>query len=711
MKLTYLLASLVVLSPSFAHPFMGKIDRKRSSSASPCETTARPHRIVAKHREGNGIGYPRGYSSLDGFFSYSYGGAVHPFVDVRAHITNDTKWAYNAGIGLRGIVESMRAIFGANFFYDYREGRHRPFNQVGAGLELLGKRWDVRLNGYAPVGKSKKTYFNGFTKFSGNNALFSKRYEVAMYGFDLGVGVVLARQKHWDLHAKLEGYYFHGDFGKQFGGGLFELATDITRYITLKGQVSYDTHFQWIGQGEASLNIPLGRRIEKRHTALACGSLAELEERISEAVDRFEMIVTINHRKNGAAINPLTGQPLFFVFVDNTSHSLGTFESPFPTLAQAETLSTPADVIYVFPGDGTTTGMNQGITLQNNQSLIGSDFLLPVQTSFGRSSIPAQTTQVPSITNTSGDTVTLASNNNTVAGFNITSLTGNGIIGNGTTKNIAIIQNTVTSALQDFSIFQSEGYLIVDNNVSLGIDGLLLSGSLSADILIANNTFQNDNTVGIGIQMSGNMIALSTVNIIGNNFIGNGAATSSFQGITILSAGGAGSPILLAPFTATIANNRAFNMLQFLNFESNGNPSAMDARVIKNSGDGFGQIAMSFSSNGTGGAGGAAGGPLTLVVNGNTMTNANAQGISSNAISVASHTIGGRGGNIASLQLANNTATAQGQTGFNLTNLNSSFTIESPAFNASPAQALQAVEAMNNGSFTTSGTFTFVPFE
>ena len=435
-----------------------------------CRLYSRPHRVSVKHREGNGIGYPRGYSTLEGFISFSDQGAVHSFLDLRAHLTNDQKWAYNAGLGLRTVVPSRRALFGANLFYDYRDGRHRRFNQIGAGVELLGKKWDFHANGYVPILGSGKKYFDGFTKFKGHSALFAKRFEVAMYGFDIALGGYLYKHKSWGLHTKLGGYYFHGDFGKVFGGGLFELRTEFSRYVTIKGQASYDTHFKWIAQGEIALNFFLGPHLEIQNSKLSCLSLQKLENRVTESVDRFEMIVTLNHRKKSRAINPLTGNPLFFAFVDNTSSSAGTFESPFPTLSQAQTLS--PDVIYIFPGDGTSNGMNTGITLISNQSLIGSAAPFTVTTRFGLRTIPAQTLNTPIIQPTPGSNVINLANNNTVSGLTIISNpTGNsvGIEGN-VVQGAKITFNRLiqTGAENSLNFLGFTGNLEMNNNVFEG---------------------------------------------------------------------------------------------------------------------------------------------------------------------------------------------------------------------------------------------------
>ena len=69
-------------------------------------------------------------------------------------------------------------------------------------------------------------------------------------------------------------------------------------------------------------------------------------------------------------------------YVDN-SHGLaacagknGHEDCPFTTLVEAETASDSNDVIYVKPGDGTSTGQDEGIALQAGQRLVGAGVAL-----------------------------------------------------------------------------------------------------------------------------------------------------------------------------------------------------------------------------------------------------------------------------------------------------------------------------------------------
>ena len=123
-------------------------------------------------------------------------------------------------------------------------------------------------------------------------------------------------------------------------------------------------------------------------------------------------------------------------------------------LAQAQDNSSPNDIIYVFPGDGTTTGMDSGISLKANQKFWGSGVSHSIQTSEGTISIPAQSSSSPTITNTNIDTdgnaITLATNN-AISGFTITSAMNDAIYGTDPQSlevSSCTIENTTTYAIE-----------------------------------------------------------------------------------------------------------------------------------------------------------------------------------------------------------------------------------------------------------------------
>lgn len=303
---------------------------KKSAAAQEISSErARPFRITARNLEGNGIGFDQGYTSLDVFLSGTPKDEnMLLFTDLRGHIFNNGKWAANGGLGFRYSRNCW--AYGLNAFYDYRDAKHRYFQQIGAGFEALGKKWAFRLNGYFPL-ERKKTYFDGFWKFKGHHALFSKRSELTFAGFDAEVERDLYRKGDFGISALFSGYYLNGAYDRYAAGGLLNVKLNITPYITVQGTGSYDNQFKARGSGEVSLNLPLGKI--KKQKACPSNSLAE---KLVSPVFRFEIIPTKTHHKTSYFTDPVTGDPVFFIFVDNTrGHSDGTWKNPYGDLDEA----------------------------------------------------------------------------------------------------------------------------------------------------------------------------------------------------------------------------------------------------------------------------------------------------------------------------------------------------------------------------------------
>lgn len=206
-----------------------------------------------------------------------------------------------------------------------------------------------------------------------------------------------------------------------------------------------------------------------------------LTAQMVQPVARQEIVVTRHHTDTAPASN-------VFIFVDNLSHSQGTFESPYTSLLAAQNNSNPGDIIYVFPGDGTTNQMNAGITLKQNQKFWGSGVSHPLATNLGNIVIPALTISNPKITNTGGSGITLAEGVE-VSGFTVYHPEGNGVVG------------TLRSAtLTDLFVFGCTSYGInitesgtapaslilarLDVAFSPNSDGMLITVAQSTDLTI-----------------------------------------------------------------------------------------------------------------------------------------------------------------------------------------------------------------------------------
>lgn len=426
-----------------------KSQMKQNEGAGP-EMGPHPMRVTFRHIEGRGIGYGDGYTSLTGFFAPNPEGlTVLPFVDLRGHVFDDGRFAANAGFGLRGILGDCW-VLGGNAYYDFRNTKHQNFNQVSAGLEALHPRWEVRANGYLPVGRKtsglyqvSETSTATLNSFVGHNALIDycqSRYgkmQYAMRGVNSEVGYHVFLSKNYDVFVAAGPYYFNFD-SKNAVGGKIRAAVKIFDYLTLEIMDSYDSRFKEIFQGQISVNIPFGQRqdLSKSKTFAKCDRAYTLNQRMVQDVERQEIIVIDRKRTTkercevAIALDPTTGDPLNFVFVNNTSHSDGTFESPYPTLMEAQNNSGPGNVIYVYAGDGTTTGYEEGIVLQDDQLLWGASTTHYLNTQFGPALIPPQSSDMPYITNfnnTKKNDVILIANNNEISGLNILVYNQNGI--------------------------------------------------------------------------------------------------------------------------------------------------------------------------------------------------------------------------------------------------------------------------------------------
>ena len=662
----------------------------------------RNYSISARSLQGNGVGFNKGYSSLDTLILFSQMNGVYPFFDLRGHLFNDGKWAANAGFGMRFKPESKDLLIGFNAFYDYRDATHSHFNQFAGGLEFSGPRWDININGYFPFGKRKHFYRSGFERFQGHSAFFLKKAEFPFIGGDLRIGTTLYSHPVFNFYASMGAYDFYGQYGKNAAGGFFDLKLNVTSYLTFEGWVSYDSNFRWRGNGELRLTIPFGLnlkgRVDSEETWIA--------NKLSQHVPRFEIIVTDIHKKRAIARNPSTNDPYYFLFVDNAfGSSDGSIENPFTNFTEAQAASSPGDVIYVFPGNGTSQGMNLGITLLDDQILTGANVTLPALTSFGLKSIPPQASTAPIISNT-GDTVTLG-NNNTVSGFAIISTGGNGISGTNTT-NATITDNAITSNSTDINLSSFTGTAIITGNASQGTNGININGQSDTNgfaVLISNNNFANSNTgnsTSIIIADFSGAPLTSFVTISSNRFIGDSGATSTLTAINVAEAS-----FFDTNLAVTIVNNSAINLFKFMDIESSFG-GTLSADIDGNIGSSFGGDGIFLNSSSTSTPPAAS---MNAVVTNNVVLNANLQAGGSSGININAAGVGT--GTINSLKLVNNIASAPASSGFTLTSPSAaSFVLQSPAFNKGATAALNAVEALNTGSFSaTAANFTYIPLQ
>ena len=483
-----------LLPLSLAISAMGYADASQEEMPKQCSTPNRVMHVGVRQTEARGVGYKSGYSTLEAFGIYNRCTSFMPFIDLRGHLFNNGKYAGNVGIGGRGWLVNIHHVLGYYLYYDVRQD-HRGLTpqQLGPGLELLGKRMEYRINGYFPIGKDKsERYDYKFDSFKGNQIFLKHQQRRVFTGGDAEVGAHLTQSMNYDVYAGAGPYYFSASHASAWGGKA-RLLGRYRQYVSLEASYSYDHLFGSIVQGSVALNLPFGMKLKFKDKQ--CDPKHNLAlSRAAFAPYRFEIPVVKRIHQKQTAINPATGSPWKVWFVDNTSSSNGTFESPFSTLADAQNASAPNDMIYVFPGDGTTTGMDMGIVLQDVQKFFGSGISHHIHTTKGKMKIPAFSHNSPTITNTAGSVVTLA-NGNQVSGFNVL-MTLSGAIGIDGTSGITSANINNNSLFGDVDY---QGIFIVgQGDVDVSNNQLVNSVSISTSfrgirVIVGNEQFMHAN--------------------------------------------------------------------------------------------------------------------------------------------------------------------------------------------------------------------------
>lgn len=229
--------------------------------------------------------------------------------------------------------------------------------------------------------------------------------------------------------------------------------------------------------------------------------------------DSFTYSLTNQFGSSQAQVTISLNQTAWFVN-NSAAAGDGSQGSPFTTLKAAETASSNGDIIFVFAGDGTSAGQNEGIVLKPNQQLLSERVGLAFQNgTLTRSSVsaqvvpnqvivPADSNVRPVITNTTGAGIELAENN-TVRGFQVEDTANEGILSDNATltPGHTITDNVVDNPGSGFSAIRLEALgsqtTISENTIS-GVDGAIglelsssFSGTDSPAITVDGNSFED----------------------------------------------------------------------------------------------------------------------------------------------------------------------------------------------------------------------------
>lgn len=236
-------------------------------------------RIEFGYTTGNYISIDKGYGWFGALKPLCLSEEYRPFIDARANVFTDGKWAATGGVGYRGDT-GWDSVAGFNVYYDYRRGECKnSFNQVGVGVEWLHECFDMHLNGYIPVGKQSKPCDRRLVEF-------------AYTGFDASIGSTLFSYRGFNLYALGGTYYFYQSKQPHFWGGFGSLELDWKTLITLQVRFSSDRVYQKNVQGIFQLSFPL-----ELFYCVRCNECYDCRDLLSQPVRRIGMILLDQGRK------------------------------------------------------------------------------------------------------------------------------------------------------------------------------------------------------------------------------------------------------------------------------------------------------------------------------------------------------------------------------------------------------------------------------
>lgn len=244
---------------------------------------AEPVQFVAIRRtQGESLGNAGSYTTLE-LTSFPYGNQqISPFGDLRLHYFDDHHFASNLGMGFRFLSDCSSFAVGANAYYDYRRSSQTDFNQLGLGLDFLSQRWNLRLNGYLPVGKKRKLLSHCHFNYSGGYFTDRKIDIGSLGGANLEIERLFFQSSPIDIYMALGGYYYHHGLECKHHGNIFgieyRLSINTHRPISLSLSVVHDPYFQTKVFGQLTWNFPV--------------KCSEQEKMLFQPIQRYDMIVT-----------------------------------------------------------------------------------------------------------------------------------------------------------------------------------------------------------------------------------------------------------------------------------------------------------------------------------------------------------------------------------------------------------------------------------
>ncbi len=401
-------------------------------------------------------GYNGGYTNFNVFVPLiGTPDDVLTWFNPRINVTDYGMAAANLGGGIRKYNNARDRVYGASFWWDYDDGHSRAFNQVGGSFESIGNYFSLRGNFSIPVG-TDENQFNvqnvpGGTSFVGSNIsiLQSFQREVALQIYDIEAAAPLPLLGRYGFDGGVGAYVLNHDQSGSVTGVSARVQSQISDNFWINGLYTYDKEFDSNFSINFEMTFGHGKAIRYFRRAPAQSYMTQtVQRRYRMAVRQSEGTQTVLATKNGAIIN--------VAFVDpNANIDPSSFDSIF----DFDNAGNKSDyqLVYVLRReDDSDVNLNTGVTLLDDQILVGQGMDRSITTDQGPVALPSSSGPAPLLSNSGAanplDPVITLANNNEVVGFRIDGgNTADAIFGYGI-ESFNIHDNAITNIINGINI-------------------------------------------------------------------------------------------------------------------------------------------------------------------------------------------------------------------------------------------------------------------
>ncbi|MDB9495237.1 hypothetical protein PN441_11390 [Spirulina major CS-329] len=499
----------------------------------------RPQVGVGYNSAGNGYS---SFSELDVFYPlWQSAGQSLGYAYGQLRRDANHNWGGTMVLGYR--LASPQRVWGAYLGLDQQSTGANTFQQLGVGLESLGD-WDVRLNGYLPLGKTrqvaldtglrlKERYFRGHDL---NLVLEQQQiYEAAARGVDFEVGTRLFDWGAGEVRGYGGLYYYKPTGGEGALGYRMRVTANPVDFLNLGLTMQQDSLFG------SRLSFQVGATwggAGRSHPSRSSATLARLttppQRTNAIAIDQQTVIA---FRGTVVATNPETNQPWYFLHVNpNGGRADGQFETPFGTVEGAIAVAPSNQNTIIYVQDVSQPAGDLTIPDAVRLWSTGPDQQIDTN-EIGRVTLPLSNSGIyPRIHGT-----VAMGNDSHLAGFTIQPPSGDDAVTGDQVRNLTIRENRITTSGEDAGGVQLDN---VTGWVSL----------LGNQITTTGHTKQG-RTGAHGVTVNQETATLSAATLTSNTITTQGTRADGVYVRTRTAAGGVEAVTLTDNVIRTMAND------------------------------------------------------------------------------------------------------------------------------------------------------------